>query len=160
MNGTLQITIPNKEKLLQALRDYPSIATPVVQNAVVSAQALLAKHTNPSTVPIRTRYLLQNWGFEVGPLWARFFPKAVYAPYVEFGTRPHVIEPKSLGYRGHPGGLGNRKTGFGVFNRVNHPGTKANPFMERILASATPDIEGLFVKALELITERIAAQAS
>lgn len=44
-----------------------------------------------------------------------------HAPYVEFGTRPHVITIKNAK------ALSDGKTIFGV--RVNHPGTKAQPFM-------------------------------
>jgi hypothetical protein len=43
----------------------------------------LAKFTNASTVPIKTGYLVQNWGFDIGNLQARWYPKAAYAPYVE-----------------------------------------------------------------------------
>jgi hypothetical protein len=51
----------------------------------------LAKFTNASTVPIKTGYLVQNWGFDIGNLQARWYPKAAYAPYVEGGTAPHII---------------------------------------------------------------------
>lgn len=51
-----------------------------------------------------------------------------YAPYVNDGTRPHKIRPKTkkaLKFR--VGG----KTVFAAV--VNHPGTKANPFLDRAL---------------------------
>ena len=41
--------------------------------------------------------------------------------------------------------------------RVNHPGSRANPFMERIIAAAQPDIDAMFGQALTQITEAIAA---
>ncbi len=43
---------------------------------------------------------------------------------------------------------------------VHHPGTKANPFMERIVASAQPDITTLFETALDKVTGAIAAQSN
>ena len=43
-----------------------------------------------------------------------------YAPYVEFGTRPHTITATGKG-------LTDGKTWFG--KTVNHPGTKAQPFL-------------------------------
>src|SRR5580704_10155397 len=133
--ATFTVTIPNLAALQQALADYPAISTPIMQNAIVAAQAILAQFTNASTVPIRTGYLVQNWGFEVGNLQARWYPKASYAPYVEFGTAPHTITAVNARV------LANVKTGQ-VFGRVvHHPGTKANPFMERIVASAQPDID-------------------
>jgi hypothetical protein len=146
------VQIPNLEALQQALADYPAIATPIVQNAVVASQAILAKFTTGATVPIRTGYLVQNWGWEVGNLQARWYPKAAYAPFVEFGTKPHII--KAVNGRV----LANRKTGQFFGPIVHHPGTKANPFMERIVASAQPDIETLFGQALDKITSAIASQ--
>lgn len=49
-----------------------------------------------------------------------------YAPYVEGGTRPHVIRArnaKALRFR-----VGNRVV---YANAVHHPGTKAQPFLSR-----------------------------
>jgi hypothetical protein len=154
MQGTqFQVSIPNLPQLKQALASYPSIAGPIVQSAIVASQAILAKFTTSATVPVRTGYLLQNWGFEVGSFVARWFPKAQYAPYVEFGTAPHIIKPVNARV------LANAKTGEIFGTLVHHPGTKANPFMERIVSSAQPDIDNLFAQALDKINTQIAAQA-
>lgn len=154
MPGTsFAVSIPNLPKLQAALASYPSIATSIIQSAVVAAQAILAKFTTGATVPIRTGYLVQNWGFDVGNLQARWYPKAQYAPYVEFGTAPHVIEAKNASV------LANKKSGQFFGKRVNHPGTKANPFLERIIQAAQPDIETLFIGALDKINLQIASAA-
>jgi hypothetical protein len=150
---TFKVSIPDLPKLQAALASFPAIAAPVIQSAIVGAQAILAKFTNASTVPIRTGYLVQNWGFDVGNLQARWYPKASYAPYVEFGTAPHTITAVNAKV------LANVKTGQ-VFGRVvHHPGTKANPFLERIISASQPDIDALFVQALDKIGRQIAAQA-
>ena len=154
MQSTFKVSIPNLPQLQKALAEYPEIATPVIQNAVVGSQALLAKFTNASTVPIRTGYLVQNWGFDIGNLQARWYPKAVYAPYVEFGTAPHEIKPVNARV------LANKKTGEFFGTLVHHPGTKANPFLERIISSAQPEIDTLFGQALDKITGQIAAQSN
>jgi hypothetical protein len=153
-NSTFKVTIPNLPALQAALADYPSIATPLIQSAIVAAQAILAKFTNATTVPIKTGYLVQNWGFDVGTLQARWYPKAQYAPYVEFGTAPHIIRPVNARV------LANPQTGDIFGTLVHHPGTKANPFMERIVASSQPDIDTLFVGALDRINQQIASQAN
>lgn len=150
--STFQISIPNLSRLQEALASYPSISAPIVQKAVVAAQAILAKFTNGTTVPIKTGYLVQNWAFEIGNLQARWYPRASYAPYVEFGTVPHEI--KAVNKRV----LANAATGQFFGPIVHHPGTKANPFMERIVAAAQPDIETLFGTALEQVTAAIAEQ--
>jgi hypothetical protein len=153
-NSNFKITIQNLPQLQDALKNYPTIAKPIIQSAVVASQAALAKFTTSATVPVLTGYLLQNWGFDIGTLQASWYPKAVYAPYVELGTGPHIIEAKNAKV------LANPKTGQ-IFGRtVHHPGTKANPFLERIMAAAQPDIDGLFGTALDRINETIAAQAA
>ena len=73
---------------------------------------------------------------------------AKYAIFVHEGTRPHEIVPKSKGYKGHKGGL---KTPFGVFNKIKHPGTKANKFIPRILEKSMPRIQTHFSVALAKI---------
>lgn len=68
-----------------------------------------------------------------GGITARFVSSVPYADYVEKGTRPHKIEPK------HAGALHWEASGESVFARsVNHPGTKANPFVERAVKSMEP----------------------
>jgi hypothetical protein len=155
MQGTqFTVSIPNLPRLQAALADYPAISTPIIQNAVVAAKAILAKSTTGATVPIRTGYLVQNWAFEIGNLQARWYPRANYAPYVEFGTAPHEIRAVNKRV------LANVKTGQIFGPVVHHPGTKANPFMERIVAAAQPDIESLFVQALQKVNEAIASQSN
>jgi hypothetical protein len=155
MNGaSFSVSIPNLPALQDALAQYPAISQPIIQRAIVAAQAILAKFTTAATVPVKTGYLVQNWAFEVGNLVARWYPRASYAPYVEFGTGPHEIKAVNKKV------LANTATGqiFGPI--VHHPGTKANPFMERIVAGAQPDIETLFVQALNQVNEALASQAN
>ncbi len=47
-----------------------------------------------------------------------------YAKYVYYGTKPHAIKPKRKKAL---------KTKYGVFAKVNHPGTKADKYLERAL---------------------------
>jgi hypothetical protein len=151
---TFKVEIPNLPKLQEALAQFPTIAIPIVQRAIVATQAILAKFTTAATVPIRSGYLVQNWAFESGNLQARWYPRAEYAPDVEFGTAPHEIRPVNKRV------LANAKTGVIYGTLVHHPGTKANPFMERIIASAQPEIETLFNDALYAVTEAIATRAN
>ncbi len=57
---------------------------------------------------------------------AEVFANADYAPFVEFGTRPHLIEPKP--------GRGGLKIpvsggqGYIIRRSVNHPGSRPHPF--------------------------------
>lgn len=68
-----------------------------------------------------------------GGLEARFTSSAPYARYVEEGTAPHRIEPRQAL------ALHWQDRGRNVFAaRVNHPGTKANPFVRNAIQSMLP----------------------
>lgn len=145
-----QVQIIGLDQLTAKLRQAPQIAAPILQRALAASQAILAKYTTKGIVPWRTGFLVQSFRAEMTTGMLRWFPTASYAPYVEFGTAPHVILPKDKKALYWPGAAHPVK-------RVNHPGTKANDFMGRIISSAQPEIDGMFVGALERITQAIAA---
>lgn len=168
------ITIENLDKLQSALKNYPSIAEPILQKAIDGTQFALQKNTLKSDpVPWKTGNLLQSFRFKPGNLQARWGPTANYAPMVEFGTRPHAIFPRNKRvlawgsggtggkyvtaasgrqyYKGASGGT----TIFAM--HVNHPGTKPHPFMQKIVDKSVSDINRLFEQAGNLITRAIAS---
>jgi hypothetical protein len=146
-----QIQIQGLSELTANLAKAPSIAAPILQRALAASQAVLAKHTTKGTVPWRTGFLVQSFRAELTTGILRWFPTASYAPHVEFGTKPHVILPKNKKALYWPGAAH-------PVRRVNHPGTKPNDFMGRIIDTAQPDIDSTFVQALGKITTAIAAQ--
>jgi hypothetical protein len=146
-----RIELPSLNALVERLEQAPDIAAPILQRALSASQAVLAKYTTRDTVPWRTGFLTQSFRGELTTGMLRWFPTASYAVFVERGTRPHVIEPKDKKALFWPGAEHPVK-------RVNHPGTKANPFMERIVEAATPDIIDTFDTALQQIVEQIAGQ--
>ena len=53
-----------------------------------------------------------------------------YAAYVEFGTPPHIIEVKRKKVLARYTGTSGGKEGFQIFGkRVNHPGSRAKPYL-------------------------------
>ncbi|AVK80936.1 hypothetical protein [Campylobacter fetus] len=48
---------------------------------------------------------------------------------MHFGTKPHIIKAKKAK------GLANKKAGLFFGKQVNHPGTKAQPYLENALNS-------------------------
>jgi hypothetical protein len=145
------VEIANVSELQEAMASYPSIATPIVQSAIDASQAILGKYTLPGIVPVKTSYLVQHWAWRGGTLQGAWYPQAKYAPFVEFPTAPHII--RAVNARG----LANKDTGQYFGPVVRHPGTKGNPFMERILGAAQPEITIMFGQAMEKITAAIAA---
>lgn len=145
-----EVTIPELSKLTAALANAPAIAAPILQRALSASQAVLAKYTVRGIVPWRTGFLTQSFRAEMTTGLLRWFPTASYAPYVEFGTKPHVIVPKNAQALYWPGAAH-------PVRRVNHPGSKPNPYMERIIEAAQPNIAVQFTVALKAITDAIAA---
>jgi hypothetical protein len=145
-----KVQIVGLDQLLANLKKAPSLAASILQRALAASQAILAKHTVKGVVPWRTGFLTQSFRAEMTTGMLRWFPTASYAPYVEFGTKPHTIvarAKKALYWPGadHP------------VRSVNHPGNKPNQFMERIVAASQPEIDARFGAALQEIVAAIAA---
>ena len=145
----ISIKIEGLAELNARIAAYPAISIPILQRAIDGSQALLAKNTTRTNVPWKTGTLLHSFRFTSGYLMARWYPTAAYAAFVEEGTKPHVILPKSKQALYWPSAAHPVK-------KVNHPGTAPNPYMERIVAAAQPEIDALFLQAAKLITTRIA----
>ena len=74
-------------------------------------------------VPVDTGELRESLGVRVEPNRVLVGPSAKYAPYVEFGTAPHVIKAKGKA-------LAFKVNGRIIYRKqVHHPGTKAQPFV-------------------------------
>lgn len=72
---------------------------------------------------------------------------APYAKFVYFGTRPHVIKPKKMKV------LANKKSGQIFGKSVNHPGTKANPYLEKAFSEYVASAS--FIKAKEQLASDV-----
>jgi hypothetical protein len=149
MEFVVQIT--GLQALVAKLKQAPDIAAPILQRALSASSAVLAKHTVKGVVPWKTGFLAQTFKAELSTGMLRWFPTASYAPYVEFGTAPHTILPKDKKALFWPGAAHPVRS-------VNHPGTKPNQFMERIVSESQGEINDQFGKALQMITEAIATQ--
>lgn len=147
MNFTIQIK--GLTSLIEKLVQYPDIAAPILQRAVTASQAVLAKNTNRDTVPWRTGWLVQSFRWAQQNLTGYWFPTASYARFVEFGTEPHLIQAKDAKALYWPGAAHPVKS-------VNHPGTRPNRFMERIIDASENEINDVFGEALNQIVQQIA----
>jgi len=146
-----KVEIVGLDQLVAKLAQAPAIAAPILQRALSASQAILAKNTTKLTVPWRTGFLTQSFRAELTSGMLRWFPTASYAPFVEFGTKPHTILPKDKKALFWPGAAHPVRS-------VNHPGSKPNPFMERIVAASQDEINTTFGSALQQITAALAAQ--
>ena len=149
--STFNIQINGLDEMKTAMKEAPDKVEPIIQRAVVTATDVLAKNTVRPNVPYRTGYLIQTFRRDVQRLMSRWFPTAAYAPFVEFGTPARVIVPinkKALFWPGasHP------------VKKVNHPGTKANPFMEAVRDQSIGEINQVFEQAGTAITKAISGK--
>lgn len=170
-----EVTIENLAPLRSAFREYPKIAGPILQRALLATQFVFQKNTlKNDPVPWRTGNLLQSFRFRTGNLQARWFPTANYAAFVEFGTQPHEIRPvraRVLAWKA--GGIGARyvtaASGRQYYKKasggsmqfamvVHHPGSKAKPFMKKIVEKSQLEINRLFGQAGDMIASAIAGK--
>jgi hypothetical protein len=149
----IKISIDSKE-LLNATKKEPIIALQEINNAIKKS-SIKIQSIAQRIAPADTGKLRQMIETRLEPLKGTVESKAKYSLYVHEGTRPHVILPKNIGYPGHKGGLGSVRKGFGVFNKVNHPGTSPNPFMTNAINKAIPYITKYFSQAADNILKKI-----
>lgn len=71
--------------------------------------------------------------------------KVKYAAAVEFGTRPHTIVAKNGKV------LANKRTGQFFGKTVNHPGTRAQPYLTPAVTQNQENIKGYFLQAMKNI---------
>jgi HK97 gp10 family phage protein len=97
--------------------------------------------------PVKTGYLASTVYKDVGFGEAKVGAAASYAAAVEYGTAPHEIRPVNGGV------LAFEVAGKMIFTPlVHHPGTRANPFMQRALDEALGKVDSVFADLwLELV---------
>ncbi len=137
----IKVEIKNLEAFQRAISKYPEVSAKNFQAAIVTSIQDIERQATVEA-PKKTGYLKANWGIEYGLLKGKLWPKAEYAIFVHEGTKAHDIFPvskKALFWKGaaHP------------VKRVHHPGTKANPFLQRAVDGKQAQVDMNFEKALE-----------
>lgn len=114
-------------RLANALRQTAGESQITTQQVLIQASNQILAEME-SRVPVDTGKLRNSLQIKVETDRVTIGPDeniAPYGGYVEFGTKPHTIRPKT------PGGvLVFKMNGTTVYaKKVNHPGTKAQPFV-------------------------------
>lgn len=124
--SSITFDLGNAPSVLAALRN-PG-------NAQLLANAMAESYTDDTLDWIqsgrsftgRTGQLAQSIGWRpAGNGSAEVYANAEYAGFIENGTRPHVIRPRSGRALRFPIGGG---AGFGFARVINHPGSRPHPF--------------------------------
>lgn len=136
-NMQLKITLLNADKLKSVFMQAPGIAHAEYLNALESTARFVeskAKHAAPVGNYKGGGSLRQS--IKTTPYSSTGFivrVNSLYGVYVDQGTKPHVIVPK------YKKMLAFKVNGQWVrAKRVNHPGTKAQPFFSNAVDAAGP----------------------
>lgn len=147
MSTDIVIKIKNMDEIERMFRKAPAKITDGVHKAIqnsirmIHSKALREAPVNKQSGGGNLRQSIKSSmrGKAVGEVTVG----AEYGVYVHEGTRPHEIRPVSKK------ALANRRTGQFFGRLVRHPGTKANPFLQRAVDLAQGDVDKEFDKVLK-----------
>lgn len=127
--------------------DLSRLASADYQPLLKQIGAAVLKNIDSRT-PYKTGQLVRGNSFEVmGNDAVAFSNDVYYASYVHNGTKPHVIRPKNSPI------LVFEINGQTIITSkpVNHPGTKAQPFITQGIDDSIPMIEAMGVRYVDTI---------
>ena len=118
--------------------DLPDFSL-VVKNATASTlqeAGFKVEEEAKKSAPVDSGYYRNNIGFDGRN---KVIANASYSADIEYGTKPHVIEPKTAK------ALHFKSAGKDVFTkRVNHPGTKPLAIMRNAAHKVQKQVGGMF----------------
>lgn len=144
----MKLTLVNGDRILAALKSTPERTVKEITEAI--SKATLTIHSSAQReAPVNKNTgggnLRQSIRYRLARLQGIVEVNANYAAHVEFGTKPHTIIPRTKKV------LANRRTGQFFGKVVHHPGTKANPFLQRAFQRSSDKIRSIFNDAMEKI---------
>lgn len=144
--ANISIKLKNADKIMRAMREAPSNASKGIQTAVAKTVLTVerdAKKLAPVNKGTGGGNLRQSIRSSSNGMSGSVEVGASYAVPVHEGTRPHVIMAKKARV------LANRRTGQMFGKRVNHPGTKAQPFLREAVETNAEKINNYFLDAIK-----------
>lgn len=138
MPQALRVELRMSAALARNLRNHPYLLGSPLRDFLNRATQTVRSHAVDES-PVDTGRLRASHHAEVQagplPMWGRVGPNVAYGVMVHEGTRPHVIRPSGKRALFWPGAAHPVRS-------VNHPGTKANPWLERALGKSRNEIAG------------------
>jgi HK97 gp10 family phage protein len=147
MSVEISIKIENIDKIKRTFLLFPNKMI-IGLNKAIQASVLKVESETKKEAPVNKQpsggNLRQSIRSGVSGLGSGFvIVNAQYGLYVHEGTRPHVIRIVNKRV------LANKRTGQFFGTKVNHPGTRANPFLQRAVDNSNVFIQEQFNKALD-----------
>lgn len=148
---SFEIEIKGLDKLKDGMKKSPKIVYNRLSNAIKTSVHLIRPIMRGEAPRGQTKRLNRNIYAIARGLFGAVGPNLHITPYAWFvheGTKAHTILPKTkkaLYWKGalHP------------VRKVRHPGTTANPFVDRTFSQIKRPVEEIFEKAIEKITQDI-----
>lgn len=148
MGDQYEMQIEGLDELKQAFDRSPVEVGRILESATKDSGKEVQREAIMEA-PHSTGNLQRSVHMEYEPIQVTISPTANYAAAVEFGTRPHGVDPRVLESWAAKKGL----NPYAVAKSIAMRGTKANPFMQRTAEKTQSKIQNLFDKALNEITK-------
>lgn len=148
---SFQIKILGLKEFRKAIKRNPKMSYKELNNAIKQSvhiiRPLMVKNS-----PYKSGKLRKNIFARASKLQGSVGPDlnvTPYARYVHDGTSAHIIRPKNGKALYWPGARH-------PVRMVRHPGTKANPFVQKTYEEVKPYVDTIFTKALNNIVKDLA----
>lgn len=148
----MSVQVKGLKEFTAALKKSPELTVTELNKAIARSIGLLQNQTIKEA-PVNKVAMGGNLRQSVksamlSKLRGEVAVNAKYSIYVHEGTAPHTIVA-----RGRT--LYNKRSGQFFGKKVNHPGTRANPFLQRAIKIVTPKISALFNDAMNNVFNKI-----
>ena len=154
----ITIRIEGGERLQQVMGNAQFIRGPL--KTFLTRSAFIVELKEKEKAPVDTGRLRSSITTVLQPMKALVGPTVFYAPYVEYGTRPHwapkgALQPWASRHGFPAGSLGD----FLVRRAIAKRGTRAQPFMRPAAQASLPLIKGEFDQMVRDIRARWSGRA-
>lgn len=144
--ANISIKLKNADRIMKAMKEAPMNASKGIQVAVAKTVLTVereAKRLAPVNKGTGGGNLRQSIRSSSNGMSGSVEVGVKYAVPVHEGTRPHTIIAKKAKV------LANTRTGQFFGKRVNHPGTRAQPFLREAVENNADKINNYFSEAVK-----------
>lgn len=137
-----RIKIKNLDKLERAIRNYPERSAVELRRAIGRSLSYVERRAKIKT-PVDRGGLRSSYRQRIVGLRGELWPRKKYAPFVEFGTRPHTPPLKAIKRwakrKNLPAGA--------IWMAIRRRGTKPHPYFEPAIKESEDKVKQFFEKA-------------
>ena len=145
-----EIKIKSLDQLRKSFEISPKTVGKELERATKSSGKFILR-TEKEEVPVKTAQLKRSITLDYRPISASIYPTVKYALPVHEGRKPSTIYPRRKKV------LRFKINGKWIFaKKINHPGSKANKFVDRTVRKSDRPINNFFDKALKNIINTLA----